>query len=423
MPKISTRVRLTKREVDKVVGEPGRDCWLFDTEVPGFGFRVDARGLRTFVLQYRTKGRQRRVTIGAVGALTADQARDKARALRQRVRDGGDPVAEREQARNGELMESFCQRYLCEHAELHKKQSSVKDDRTLIRLYVKRLDKIQVADVTRADVIALHQAMRDKPYSANRALALVSKMMNLAEKWGVRPDGSNPCRHVQRYKEVRRQTFLASAQLVKLGEVLVNSEREGTEESEPPAAIAAIRLLILTGARKSEILGLQWPVVNWERQTLDLADSKSGPKPVYLNPPALQVLKELHDARSDDSPWVIGGRSAGKPFVGLSHVWLRIRERAGLDGVRLHDLRHSFASVAAANGASLPVIGALLGHTQPATTARYAHLAADPLKEASTRAGERIAALMVPHTAGRVVESLPSGERRDGAGRTRIATG
>jgi integrase len=221
-------------------------------------------------------------------------------------------------------------------------------------------------------------------------------MMALAIHWGVRAEAlGNPCHGVSRYKERRRQRFLSSAELVRLGVALFEVEREGSEHA---SVVPAIRLLILTGARRGEVLGLRWEYVSWERQSLELPDSKTGAKTIHLNAPALQVLRALWATRPDDehSPWVLSGRHEGRALVDLSHPWARIRTRAGLDGVRLHDLRHSFASFATAHNMSLPIIGALLGHSQPATTARYAHLAADPLKDATEQIGGRIAALMNP---------------------------
>jgi integrase len=242
-------------------------------------------------------------------------------------------------------------------------------------------------------VTHLHQALKKWPYAANRALALLSKMMNLAEKWGVRPDGTNPCRHVERFKEKRRQRFLSSAELVELGKVLVKVERENVEHS---SVVPALRLLMLSGARRGEILGLKWEHIDWEHNCLRLPESKTGAKTIHLNPPALEVLEGLRKRRKNDSPWALPGRVKGNPLVGLPHAWQRIRRRAKLGDLRIHDLRHSFASVAAASNMSLPIIGALLGHTQPQTTQRYAHLAADPLREASARIGERISEMMEP---------------------------
>jgi integrase len=248
------------------------------------------------------------------------------------------------------------------------------------------LGRRKLADANRADVQRLHHKLRETPFYANRVLALLSKIFNLAEAWGLRPDGTNPCRHVTRYKEPARARFVSEVELARLGAVLAQAEHEGTEA---PAAIAAVRLLVLTGCRLGEILTLRWEHADLERGELRLPESKTGPKTVPLNAPARELLAGL--AR-DQSGFVIPGRKRGRHLVNLEKPWCRLRERAGLADVRLHDLRHSFASIGAGGGLSLPVIGALLGHTQAATTKKYAHLADDPLRAASELIGRRIAA-------------------------------
>jgi integrase len=210
--------------------------------------------------------------------------------------------------------------------------------------------------------------------------------MNLAEGWGLRPDGSNPCRHVERYPERRLERYLSSSELTRLGEVLADAERN---EQEPPSVIAAIRLLILTGARRSEILNLRWPEIDLERGFLRLRDSKTGPKAIPLNAPAREGLAGLERT----GEWVLPTAQGTGP-VSLSKPWSRIRRHAGLEDLRIHDLRHSFASVGAGAGLGLPLIGKLLGHTQPATTHRYAHLGDDPVRQASEAIGARISAAM-----------------------------
>jgi integrase len=242
--------------------------------------------------------------------------------------------------------------------------------------------------------------MRKKPGAANRVLALLSKMFNLAERWGLRPDGSNPCRHVERYRENQRERFLSPEELGRLGDVLRDVERDAIE---PPSVVAAIRLLILTGARRSEILRLRWEHVDLERGVLRLPESKTGERVLYLNPPAVEVLSRLEQR----GPWVLPTASGTGP-VSLSNPWTRIRDRAGLANVRVHDLRHSFASVGAGAGLGLPIIGKLLGHTQAATTQRYAHLADDPMRQASEVIGQRIAAALDRKPDAEVID-LPRG--------------
>ena len=330
------------------------------------------------------------MVIGQFGAITPEKARKIAGDRASEVRHGGDPGAERSEAAKAPTIAQLADRYMAEHARPKKKPRSATSDESNLRNHVlPALGPKKVAAVTRADVARFHHSMRDTPGAANRVLALLSKMFTLAEKWGLCPDGTNPCRHVERYPERKLERFLSEAELARLAEVIAEAERTRTEL---PSALAAIRLLLFTGARLSEILSLRWEHVDMEGQCLRLPDSKSGAKTIYLPPAGLEVLDGL--GQSDDNPYVIAGAKHGSHLVNLRKPWGRIRARAGLDDVRLHDLRHSFASMAVAGGLSLPVIGALLGHTQPTTTQRYAHLADDPLKQAANIAGGRIAAAM-----------------------------
>jgi integrase len=223
-------------------------------------------------------------------------------------------------------------------------------------------------------------------------------MFNLAERWGLRSDGSNPCRHVEKFKEKKRERFLSSEELSRLGNVLAKAEQGG---KELPSVIMAIRLLILTGARLSEILGLRWEWVDFEQGCLRLPDSKTGAKLIPLSRPAYEILENA--PRLVGNPFVIPGAKEGEHLVNLNKPWRRIRKLAGLKNVRLHDLRHSFASVAASSGMGLPMIGALLGHKEVATTQRYAHLANDPLKAAADMVAEKITEAMNKPIADKVV--------------------
>ena len=202
---------------------------------------------------------------------------------------------------------------------------------------------------------------------------------------GLRPDGSNPCRHVEKFAERKRERILSPAELARLGDAL--AAYDGS-----PYAVAAVKLLVFTGARLGEVLGLRWDWVDFERGEARFSDSNTGAKTLHLPPPALAVLTEL--PRIDGNPYVIVGAKPGAALVNLEKPWLAIRKPAGLDDVRLHDLRHAFASVAASSGMGLPIIGKILGHSQPATTARYAHLASDPVKAAAAAVAGKIAAAM-----------------------------
>lgn len=243
----------------------------------------------------------------------------------------------------------------------------------------------KLANLSRPDVLRLHAGMASTPYAANRVLALLSKMLNLAEAWGIRPDGSNPVRHVQKFKEAKRERFLSEAELSRLGEVLAAAVRE---KKVPPVAVAAVRLLLFTGCRLNEVLRLKWEDVDDVRKVVRLTDSKTGAREVLLSAPARAVLASL--PRIEGNPYVLPGHKRGREFVELRHVWYKLRTAAGLGDVRLHDLRHSFGGVAAGAGNSLVMVGKLLGHSQAQTTQRYAHLSDDPLRAASDQTAAKI---------------------------------
>ncbi len=381
--------KITKRAVEGVAPS-SCDVFLWDTEILGFGVKVTPGGKRVYVLQYTFGGRTRRYTIGHHGVdATADEARQEARSLRGRVADGHDPAGESAAMRAVPTLTEFATRYLTEHAALKKKPASVAaDERNLRNHVLPALGRRKVTEITRPDVVRLHNAMKGKPGAANRCLALLSKMFNLAEKWGYRLDGTNPTRHVEKYPERKVERFLSEAELGRLGEVLNEAEQAG----EHPSVVAAVRLLIFTGCRRNEILTLKWGHVDFERGCLRLADSKTGAKLVPLGAPAIELLSAL--PRIEGNPYVLPGALPGKHYVGLEKAWRRLRGCAGLHDVRLHDLRHSFASAGAGAGESLVLIGSLLGHRSTATTARYAHLSSDPLKAAADRIAGRIAAAM-----------------------------
>lgn len=396
----SRKIKLTKRSVDAAHPVDKRYA-LIDTDLSGFKLYVHPKGRKSFHLRYRVGGGReatiREPKIGDHGSITVEVARKIALDWLTKVRNGGDPAADRASARTAPRMNDLFQRYLNEHARPHKKASSIRQDETNIRNYLRPiLGTKKVSEVARNDIAALHKKLADKPYQANRALSLLSKMFVLAELWGYRQDASNPCRHVKKYTETKRRRFLSSSELSALGDTLRRAET-GELGAVTPSAIAAIRLLVLTGARKSEILGLQWDWIDFEAGRANLPDSKTGEKTITLGPAALQLLNTLPHV--DGNPHVIVGGKAGAALVNLKDPWAMIRKTAGLDDVRIHDLRHSFASVGAASGMSLPVIGALLGHTQAATTQRYAHLSDDPLQAAAGAISDKIAAAMTSENA------------------------
>lgn len=380
--------RLTKRIVDAATAET-KDTYLWDISLKGFGLKVTPSGRKVYIVQYRIggrRGRTRRVTLGVHGPLTTEEARGLAKNALGQVSIGTDPAAENDKTRADSSMMVLLEKFDEQHIEVKLKPKSQEDYRRNIKLYIKpKLGHILANEVTRQDVARLHHSLREKPYVANRVLSVLSKFFNWCEKFGYREEGKNPCRFVDKNKEKRRQRFLSSEEQDRLNIALDNAHANGLISEY---AIYAIRLLSLTGARLSEILKLKWQYVNWERGTLDLPDSKTGEKSIYLNEPAKDILAKI--VRQAENPYVICGSKPGSHIVNLQKSWRRIRSTADLEDVRLHDLRHTFASVAVSSGMSLPLIGALLGHSQPRTTARYAHLAAGPLRDAAEKIGLEI---------------------------------
>jgi integrase len=387
---MARQVKLTKLRVDGFPVEARETIW-WDTEVHGFGCRISPSGRRTYVCKFRVgggrRGTARKPTIGEHGVLTVDQAREIAREWLRLARKGEDPAAVRATARSAPTIKELARRFLDEHAELRKKLSSIAMDRYYInRIILPALGGRKVHEVRRAEVAEIHQSMRETPYQANRVLALLSKLFNLAELWELRSQGSNPCRHLPRFREAPRERFLTGSELASLDAALTSCEREGTVGS---LAVAVIRLLLHTGCRRGEILGLRWSEVDLDRGCLRLSDTKTGARIVQLNVHAAAILASM--GQQPGHAFVFPGRKHGQALVNLTKSWAIVRRCAGLDGVRLHDLRHTFASMAAERGASLPKIGAMLGHTSPATTARYTHLLDISLKQIAAEVGSDLA--------------------------------
>lgn len=406
--------RITKRAVDTLKCPAGKDRgFLWDDNLSGFGVAAFPTGRKVYVAQYRKDGRSRRVTIGEHGRLTPDEARSQAKVILGAVEKGADPIGERRAARAVRTFGQVAEDFLSLHIAAKRKGRTGEEYAALLRVHIiPAIGGKRVVDVRRADLARLHVRMADKPYQANRALALVSAVWN----WAARRDevalADNPAKGIERYPERGRERFLTTDELARLGSALAEGESVGLpfeiDEAGPkakhapkadkrrakldPFAVAAIRLLIITGARLREILDAQWSWVDLERGVIFLADSKTGRKPIYLSAAAQTVLASL--PRIEGNPHIIAGAKDSAPRADLKKPWAAVKRAADIEGVRLHDLRHSFASFGAGASLGLPIIGKLLGHSQAATTHRYAHLDADPLRRAVDSIGATISAAM-----------------------------
>ena len=400
--------KITKRTVDQL-SPCGQDVLAWDTDVKGFGVRCRASGAKFYVLKTRIGGRQRWLTIGQHGSpWTPDSARREALRLLGLKAGGGDPATMRDRQKVAVTIAELADRFMREHVAQHCKARTAEEYQRAVERYINpRLGRHRITDLTRADVAQFHHQHRDHPCQANRSLAVLSKMLNLAEAWGLRTELNNPCRHVKKYREEKRERYLTMQELQRLGATLADA---GRNKTETPFVVAAIGLLALTGARLSEILTLRWQYVDLENGVLRLPDSKTGAKPIFLNDAAIKLLRTMPTMQGN--PFVIAGKKPGARLINLQKPWRRIRAAAKLGDVRLHDLRHTYASVGAGAGMSLPVIGKLLGHTQSATTQRYAHIANDPVRAASNQIGNAISAAMKKRPS-RVRLRLSAALRRD----------
>ena len=382
---------LSKRVVDRLTVN-GKDAVFWDRDLAGFGVRVYPSGKKVFVVQTRAFGRSKRVTLGRHGDITTEIARKDATAVIARIKKGQSPVPLEPEPAPDPTVADLAERYQREYVEMHCKPATVSHYRLMLRKHiVPALGERLVADVEHKDILAFHNKLHRMPTVANRAADILVKMFNLADAWGWRPSGTNPCRGVSRFKVEKHERFLTREELYRLGQALRTAPAERLASTH---AAAAIRLLVLTGCRRNEILGLRWDDLNFGTGEMRLRDSKTGARMVPLPPKSAEVFAGL--PRTPDNPWVFPGRKKGTRLVNLNDSWDRVRKRAGLDGVRLHDLRHTFASRALALGESLPMIGDLLGHRNVNTTARYAHLARDSVRDSSAKVAADIGARIAP---------------------------
>lgn len=400
--------RLTKSAIDRAQSE-ATDYFLWDGELKGFGLKVAKGGRKSYVCKYRVgNGRNaptRRMTIGAHGSpWTVEHARSEARKILGRAANGEDPAKEKQDEKRQLTVAQLCDLYF-EHGVASKKASTLATDKGRIERHIKPLlGRKKVPSITRSDIKRFMQdvangktaidvktgtrgraIVRGGKGTASRTVGLLGGIFSYAIDCGLIE--INPVRGVKRFPDKKGERYLSHNELNALGQSL----RDSAEKGLNTYAIAIIKLLIFTGARKGEIEALQWCEVDLEGRYLRLADSKTGQKIIPLNLAALEILKGVPKVFGQDYVFpALGGMNY---YKGATKVWTIVRDMADLKDVRLHDLRHSFASLAVSDGASLPIIGALLGHADSATTQRYAHLHDDPLREASEAVGDQITAI------------------------------
>ena len=395
-------IRLTDKAVSTLETPPTGNRLHYDRDVSGFACRVTSSGQKSFVLNYRFHGRERRITIGRWPSWNVKAARTEAATLRREIDRGIDPLEQREDERNAPTVADLAARYIEEHLP-NKRPRSAEEDRALIRSYIlPALGRLRVADVTRADVERLHRSITKvgKPVRANRTLACVRTMFVRAVGWGYRADTPARGGHsgVQMNAEDGRERFLSETEIARLSEVLAGHPERTT--------VALIRFLMMTGCRFGEAAAATWDQFdlaggNWTRPSSHTKQKRKHASP--LSAPALALLGEL---KADAiGPYVFPSPVTGRPMVTIKTAWAKIVRDAELEGLRVHDLRHSFASVLAGSGASLQLIGSLLGHVQITTTMRYAHLADDARRAAVERVGAVLAG-------GKPAEVVPLRQRR-----------
>ena len=406
--------KLTKRIIDDL--KPASKSYIeWDKELRGFGVLVLPSGVKSFVLQYRNAARRsKRLTVGRYSVLTVDMARKIAQEALGQVAQGNDPVSERLEARQSLTVNDLLTRYLTEYVMVRSGAKTQENIKKIVENHIRpRIGTLKIKSVTKQDVLKLHLAMKDTPRSANIMLSTLSKAFSLAEDWNLRPENSNPCRKVEKYEENHRTRFLNDLELKRLGTVLIEAETTGIPWQMPNnhaknskhtakldnqrtfipwQPIAAIRLLLLTGARLSEILSLEWLHISLPDKTMALPSVKGKARvPNPIGDAACDLLNALPKVQG--SPYVLPREKDHMLHISIEvmqNTWQRIRWRAGLADVRLHDLRHTVGTYGAQTGGSMFEVRDLLRHNNISTTSQYANFDANPVRNLANKIGERV---------------------------------
>lgn len=403
---LKTPKKLTKTAVDALAyqGTGNAACYAWDAELKGFGVRVYPGGRKAFVVTYRSGGRKRFLTLGTYGKdMTPEQARKAAVRVLGQVASGNDPAEEKQREARGETVRDLCKTYMERHGLL--KKSAKEDQRRIDKYLIPTWGSLKAAAVKRADVATLHAKIgKAAPYEANQALALIGKMFELARHWGFVPDQHpNPARGIDRFKEHKRDRWVTPEELPRLVKAI--------NEEANASARYALWLYLLTGARKSELLQAEWSHLDWTREELRIPDTKAGRVHyIPLSSPALALLREID--RQADNPYIFPGAKDGAHLVNINKPWNRVRKAAGVEDVRLHDLRRTVGSWLAQAGNSLHLIGRVLNHSNQSTTAVYARFGEDSVRAALEQHGARIMGAAGVTPSADVAEIKPKKSRR-----------
>jgi len=377
---------LTDRVVKALPPASRANQITYDTDLKGFGVRVTAAGAKAFIVNYRVDGRERRITIGSYPDWSAAAARKEAITIKRCVDRGEDPMAERHEDRATPKVAYLAKRYLSEHASRKVPRAQADDKSMIEKLVLPAIGQTKVDAVSHDDIDQLHRSVSaTRPIRANRMVQLLSKMFNLAIRWGYRPD--NPVKGVRKNPEDKRTRYLTNAEILRLNQAL--------EDHPSRQSANIIRMLLLTGSRRGEVMNAEWDQFDldagiWVKPSAHTKQKREHRVP--LSKPTIDLLNSIRDdAPSPLSRYIFPSATRDQPQKDIKKFWEGICKTAELRDLRIHDLRHTYASILASSGLSLPVIGALLGHTQPNTTARYSHLFDDPLREATERVGAVIA--------------------------------
>jgi len=406
--------KLTDAFVAAQAGD-GRDRLLFDDRQRGFGLRITPAGTKIFIAQIRSNGDKRKVALGRYPDISVATARELALQAIADLRQGQDPALARKArakalAAGGMTLGALAERWMAKHVQPKLKPRTVFDYEQLLEKHIlPALGRLPVAQIEREDILSLHADMERTPRRANYVVSTVRAILNFGIDLGLRPAGNNPARRIKMYRERKIERFLSAVEIARAADGIAQAERTGRIG---PHAAAGVRLALFTGARSGEVTAARWLHVDWDRRLIRLPDSKTNePRTIHLSDAALEVLEGLPRV----GPYIVAGTLPGEPYKNLGRAWIKARALAGLQDVRLHDLRHSYASLAAGKGVSLQMIGKLLGHRHPATTARYAHLARDAAASVNDELGAAMTSAIekgAPPLAG--VVKLPRRRRRRG---------